>query len=69
MGISPAKTGQVGPTMTKDTQFLSEIGQALYGEHWQSALAAQISVSDRSMRRWVNGTDAIPWGVWFDIYS
>jgi hypothetical protein len=51
-----------------DTHLLSEIGQALYGPQWQSALSGQISVSDRSMRRWANGSDPIPWGVWFDIY-
>jgi hypothetical protein len=51
-----------------DIQLLSEVGQALYGPHWQSALSSDISVSDRSVRRWANGTDAIPWGVWFDIY-
>ncbi len=51
-----------------DVLLLSEIGQALYGENWQSKLSADIAVSVRSMRRWVNGTDQIPWGVWFDVY-
>ena len=51
-----------------DTQLLSEIGQALYGEHWETTLSRQMAVSDRSMRRWANGTDRIPWGVWFDVY-
>jgi hypothetical protein len=51
-----------------DTQLLSEIGQALYGPHWQTALAGEIAVSDRSIRRWVNGSDPIPWGVWHDVY-
>jgi hypothetical protein len=51
-----------------DTILLSEIGCALYGEHWESALSRQMRVSDRSMRRWANGTDRIPWGVWFDVY-
>jgi hypothetical protein len=50
------------------TQLLSELGQAIYGAHWQAALAGEIAVSDRSMRRWANGTDAIPWGVWHDVY-
>jgi hypothetical protein len=31
-------------------------------------LASQIAVSERSMRRWANGTDAIPWGVWHDVF-
>ncbi len=51
-----------------DVLLLSEIGQALYGQNWQSKLSADIAVSVRSMRRWVNGTDQIPWGVWFDVY-
>jgi hypothetical protein len=51
-----------------DTQLLSEIGRALYGEHWETTLSRQMAVSDRSMRRWANGTDRIPWGVWFDVY-
>jgi hypothetical protein len=51
-----------------DTQLLAEVAQGLYGAQWQASLSAAISVSDRSMRRWANGTDAIPWGVWFDIY-
>jgi hypothetical protein len=51
-----------------DTVILREIGNALYGEHWEAVLSRQIRVSDRSMRRWANGTDLIPWGVWFDIY-
>jgi hypothetical protein len=51
-----------------DTQLLSEVGAVLYGAHWQAALASEIAVSDRSMRRWANGTDPIPWGVWLDVY-
>jgi hypothetical protein len=51
-----------------DTQLLSQAGEALYGEHWEAALSREIRISDRSMRRWANGTDPIPWGVWFDIY-
>jgi hypothetical protein len=47
---------------------LSEVGRALYGEHWPSALSADIAVSDRSVRRWTNGTDQIPWGAWLDVY-
>ncbi len=54
--------------MMNDTQLLSQIGQALYGVSWEHALSRQVSVSDRSMRRWASGTDAIPWGVWRDVY-
>ncbi|MBB4428393.1 hypothetical protein GGD66_006980 [Bradyrhizobium sp. CIR48] len=47
---------------------LRQIGEALYGQSWQTDLAGQISVSDRSMRRWASGQDAIPLGVWRDIH-
>jgi hypothetical protein len=67
-GDRPAGPGIGGPIIMNDTQLLAEVAQGLYGAQWQASLSAAISVSDRSMRRWANGTDAIPWGVWFDIY-
>ncbi len=67
-GLAPPRSGEGGPKAIRDIQLLSEVGQALYGDHWQATLAGEIAVSDRSMRRWANGTDAIPWGVWHDIY-
>jgi hypothetical protein len=51
-----------------DTQLLSATGEALFGTQWINDLSRHMSVSDRSMRRWANGTDKIPWGVWHDIY-
>lgn len=39
---------------------LAKIGQALYGERWQSALARDLGVSDRTMRRWAAGTHEPP---------
>lgn len=51
-----------------DTQLLSEVGQAIYGAEWQSEVCRKICVSERSMSRWIDGTDRIPWCVWFDIY-
>lgn len=39
---------------------LRAAGQALYGPAWQSALSRDLHVSDRTMRRWVAGTHAIP---------
>lgn len=47
--------------MTPDT--LRTIGAALYGAQWQSALARDLSVSDRHMRRWLAGAAPIPAGV------
>lgn len=38
---------------------LRTTGEALYGPQWQSAIARDLDVSDRTVRRWVRG-DAIP---------
>lgn len=42
---------------------LIAVGQALYGERWQSPLARDLGVSDRTMRRWVAGQFPVPVGV------
>lgn len=39
---------------------LSEIGKALYGPNWQSALARDLGVSDRTVRRWVATESPLP---------
>ena len=41
-------------------QQLRAIGEALYGQQWQRALAWEIAVSDRTMRRWAAGSTPIP---------
>jgi DNA-binding transcriptional regulator YiaG len=40
-----------------------QIGEALYGPLFQSALARDLGVSDRTMRRWVAGTHEPPEGL------
>ncbi len=45
---------------------LRRVGEALFGPRWQSALAIDLDVSDRTMRRWVAG-DQIPAGVWGEL--
>ena len=51
------------------TQFslLRAAGEALYGPRWQSELARALDVSDRTMRRWAAGSDAMPPGVVLDL--
>lgn len=44
--------------MTPDE--LTAAGQALYGERWQSSLARDLRVSDRTVRRWLAGDAPIP---------
>ena len=35
-------------------------GRALYGERWQTQLARDLKVSDRTVRRWARGDSPIP---------
>lgn len=47
---------------------LREIGEALYGPRWQSDLARDLGVSDRTMRRWAAGGEAPRQGVYIDLW-
>lgn len=49
------------------SRLLVEAGEALYGPQWQSALARDLDVSDRTVRRWVAGTTELPVGVYVDL--
>lgn len=40
-------------------EILAACGLALYGTQWKSALAADLGVNLRSLRRWVDG-DVVP---------
>ena len=46
---------------------LREAGEALYGPRWQSDLARDLGVSDRTVRRWDAGQNGIPAGVWVEL--
>lgn len=46
---------------------LREAGECLYGPRWQSDLARDLRVSDRTVRRWDAGDNEIPAGVWADL--
>ena len=48
-------------------ELLKRVGTFIYGEEWQAPLARDLGVNERSMRRWVAGTDEIPRGVWRDL--
>jgi transposase-like protein len=39
---------------------LVECGEALYGPLWQCAIARDLGVADRTVRRWVAGTTPVP---------
>ena len=49
------------------SRLLVESGEALYGPRWQSELARDLGVSDRTMRRWVADTSAVPAGLYVDL--
>jgi hypothetical protein len=50
-----------------DSQLLESVAESLYGPQWIGDLARDICVSDRSIRRWVSGSDKVPWGVFHDV--
>lgn len=39
---------------------LTDIGRALYGEHWRFPLARGVGVNDETIRRWMNGHTVLP---------
>jgi hypothetical protein len=39
---------------------LASRGRALYGQRWQTALAEDLAINDRTMRRWLSGESPIP---------
>jgi transposase-like protein len=49
------------------SRLLVESGEALYGERWQSELARDLGVADRTVRRWVAGATPVPPGVFADL--
>ena len=49
------------------SRLLVEAGEALYGPRWQTELARDLGVSDRTMRRWVADTSAVPAGLYVDL--
>jgi predicted transcriptional regulator len=49
--------------------FETAVGRALYGDRWQSDIARDLGVSDRTIRRWVSGEDIPRLGVWRDLLA
>lgn len=47
-------------------ELLERTGRALYGQQWQSDLARDIGVSDRTVRNWAAGT-AMKASAWAQI--
>jgi len=55
------------PLQSSNASLLRNIGENLFGEHWQADLSAALAVNERSLRRWLSGQDDIPPGVWSDL--
>jgi ribosomal protein S4 len=43
-------------------QLLRQAGEALHGQQWQTPLARDLNVADRTLRRWLNG-ETVPPGI------
>jgi len=48
---------------------IAEVGEALCGEHWVTGLAGALRVSRRTVQRWHDGSEAVPEGVWRELYE
>jgi hypothetical protein len=46
---------------------LEQVGEALYGAQWRTALAKHLGLNERTVRRWSAGTSPIPDGVPADV--
>lgn len=49
-------------------RLLKDTGEALYGPRWQSEIARDLHVADRTVRRWAAGADDLPAGVALDLH-
>lgn len=49
---------------------LGAIGEALYGNQWQTDMSRALGLSDaRRIRQWLKGDRAIPTGIWAELAS
>jgi hypothetical protein len=60
-------TNALQQPQSHEAVLLRSIGEKLFGSQWQSELSGNLSVNERSLRRWLSGQDEIPSGVWGDL--
>ena len=48
---------------------LHEAGAILYGPRWQSEIARDLGVNDRTVRRWLDGSSRVPDGIWPELHT
>ena len=53
--------------MQKNAESFVAIGEKLYGPFWVGALADDLDVNERTIRRWAKGEYNIPDGIWGDL--
>ena len=53
--------------MARLSRLPAACGAALSGQEGQSALARDLGISDRTMRRWAAGTTDVPAGAYLDL--
>lgn len=51
------------------TSPLPEIGEWLYGPHWEAPLARALEVNRRRVSYWTAGREEVPEGVWRELYQ
>ena len=49
------------------SRLLKRCGEALYGPRWQSEIARDLKVADRTVRRWLVGSNDVPDGVYLEL--
>lgn len=49
------------------SRLLVECGEAFYGPRWQTDLARDLNVADRTIRRWAADPSSMPQGVYLDL--
>lgn len=52
-----------------DYDLLHRIGRAIWGEHWQTSMAAAFDVRDRTVRYWLSGRYEVPADVWRELLA
>lgn len=51
-------------SLPEDLALLQTCGEALWGDHWRSALRAQFRINAVTTRRWMNGEAIVPRTLW-----
>lgn len=64
---SGARRGNSDSTTSTSPKLIREIGEAIFGRHWQTDLADCLDVNRRTINRWLRGQDEPRPGVWQDI--